>query len=919
MSTQFTKVRAAVAGTLLLVAALTACKSESPAALLEEAKRYEQKGDNKAAVIQLKNALNISPDNVEARAALARVSLEIGDPLAAEKEARRALALNGPAEQIAPVLARALAYQGKYQDALNALDKLAPSADVLALRGSTLVGLGKGEEAEQAFNAALAKEPGHGDALVGLARWKASQQDWTTAERLVQAALKAHPEHVGAWQLKGDLLRVQNKSAEALAAYQQILKIKPDHRTAHLEQAALNIAAGKYETAQADINAARKTTPGSFLVAYQQALLDYSRGKLKDAQTNLLKVLQVAPEDKQSQLLAGTVALKLGQLGQAEDHLRKYVEWNPASLYARKMLVSTLLKAGRGRDAQTVLAPALKDGKDPAVLHLAGEAAIVTKELGKAATYLTEAIRLAPEAAPPYRTLGMVKLAQGDRAGGLAALQKAVALDPASLEAGESLIGALADAGQYDKALAAVTALEKAQPDNAAVQVMKGNIHVERKDHVRARAAFEQALVVEPAHLPAIAGLARLDQQEKKAAQARQRYEALLAKQPDNAAAMTALARLEIGLGRRKEGVAWLEKATVADANDVDAALLLGQQYLALDMPQKAQTLLRRYRVSHPDNVGVLDALGQAQLANKDGAAALESFNRMASAAPGAAMPQIRLAVAQLMMKNPTAATASLNKAVILEPDNIQAYIAKAELVASEKDFAGATAILRQVQKQFPNSPVGHTLEGDLLLQQGNPKAALVPYERSLAIDNSAAGTIKLAKAMHDAGLAKEADQRVGAYLKKHPGDPITTLYFADGHMAAKRYPEAVTLLEGLARSTPDNAVVLNNLAWAYQQMHDPRALPTAEQALAINGENPDALDTLGWLLVEQGKYERAISLLRKAASAAPKQPQVRYHLGVGLYKSGDKAGARKVLQEALAQGSGFSEAEQVKALLKQL
>jgi len=919
MSTQFPKVSAAVAGALLLASVLAACHSESPATLLEEAKQYEQKGDRKAAVIQLRNALNISPDNAEARAMLARISLETGDPLSAEKEARRALALNYPAEQMAPVLGRALAYQGKYQDALNALEKLTPSADVLALRGSIYVGLGKGEDAEQAFTAAIEKQPGHGDALVGLARWKASQQDWTTAGRLVEGALKAHPDHVGAWQLKGDLLRVQNKSAEALAAYRQILKIKPDHRTAHLEQAALNIAAGKYDIAQADINAARKTTPNSFLVAYHQALLDYTQGKLKEAQTNLLKVLQVAPDDKPSQLLAGAVALKLGQLGQAEDHLRKYIEWNPASLYARKMLVSTLLKSGRGRDAQTVLAPALKEGKDPAVLHLAGEAAIVTKELNKAATYLNEAIRLAPEAAPPYRTLGMVKLAQGDRAGGLAALQKAVALDPQSLEAGESLIGALADAGQYDKALATVTTLEKAQPANAAVQVMKGNIHLERKDRVKARAAFDQALALEPAHLPAIAGLARLDQQEKKAAQARQRYVSLLAKQPDNAAAMTALAQLEIAQGRRQEGVAWLEKAIVADAGDVETALLLGQQYLALDMPQKAQTLLRRYRISHPDNVGVLDALGQAQLASKDGAAALESFNRMASAAPGAAMPQIRLAVAQLMMKNPTAAAASLSRAVTLEPDNIQAYVAKAELAASEKDFAQATAVLRQVQKQFTASPIGHTLEGDMLLQQGNAKAALVPYERALAIDDSGAAVIKLAKAMHDAGMAPEADRRVAAFLRRHPGDPIANLYVADGHMAAQRYPEAAKLLEGLTRSEPDNVVVLNNLAWVYQQMRDPRALPTAEQALALNGENPDVLDTAGWLLVEQGKYERGIGLLRKAASAAPKQPQVRYHLGVGLYKSGDKAGARKALQEALAQGSGFREAEQVKALLKQL
>jgi Flp pilus assembly protein TadD len=77
-------------------------------------------------------------------------------------------------------------------------------------------------------------------------------------------------------------------------------------------------------------------------------------------------------------------------------------------------------------------------------------------------------------------------------------------------------------------------------------------------------------------------------------------------------------------------------------------------------------------------------------------------------------------------------------------------------------------------------------------------------------------------------------------------------------------------------------------------------------------------MDTLGYLLVEQGKLERGLALLRKAAGLAPQAGEIRYHLAVGLHKSGDKAGARKEVEAALA-GAQFAQADDARSLLKQL
>ena len=281
---------AAVVSALLLLGAVGACgKTETSASLVADARQFIQKGDSKAAVIQLKNALVKNPSDTDARLTLGLLYLDTGDAVSADKELRKALELGVPKDKVVPALASALMQQQQYQKVLDLSADTGSDADMLALRAEANAGLGRADQARDLYAQALALKPGHVAALIGSARQALARKDLEQANRLTEQAVASNPTDASAWMFKGDMLRAQAKAGPALAAYDQVLKLKPNHRSAHVERAFVEIAEGKFDTAKADLEAARKITPNALMVAYAQALLDFTQGKHAAAKDALQK------------------------------------------------------------------------------------------------------------------------------------------------------------------------------------------------------------------------------------------------------------------------------------------------------------------------------------------------------------------------------------------------------------------------------------------------------------------------------------------------------------------------------------------------------------------------------------------------------------------------------------------------------
>jgi len=909
---------------LLVLATLAGCaKQQSAPELIAEARQMHLKRDNKGAIIQLKNALQVDAGNAEARLLLASVYNDAGDPLSAEKEARKAVSLGVDNQAALPVLARSLIQQNKFEAVLKetgTVDK--PGPDVLTRRGHAYLGMGRLLDANAEFEAALLLQPKDAGATVGLAHAAALGRDLPQANRLAQQATTDHPSDIDAWMFKGNLERSQGRYDSAAVAYDAALKADPAHGDAHLQKTYLYIEEKKYDAAKAELELYRKAANGSLLLPYTQGLLEYSQGNTAAALEPLQHVLKVAPGHLPSLMLAGAVQFKLGAMAQAEQHLSKYLDGDPSNLSARKLLVSTLLKVDRPRDALAVLAPALAAGEpDAYVLALAGEASAQNREFAKATAYYERASKLEPGMAPLRTALGLSLLGGGDESRALAELERATAIDAGSLPAGLAMARTALGLGQFDRALAAARSLAKTHPDDPEVTLMIGNAQLGKGDKVAARATFERAAGQRAPYYDAVASLALLDIAERKPAAAQARLLAFLQQDKNNMNAMTALSQLALAQGKPAEATKWLEQSTATNPNQVWPALRLIDNYLVNGQRERGLTLARKLHAANPGNPGALEMLGKANLVANKPVDALENFSQLSKLQPEQAAPLYWLAKAQAAVKNEPEAILSLKKALALTPEFIDAQLALAGLSERAGNLDLALVLARQIQRQEPKSSIGLLLEGDLLVKQNKPALAMAAYEKALVLEPDPAVKIKLVNLMAAGGKHKQAEERLLGWIKAAPDRADTVvlrMYLGQTYLANGQYQPAATQLESVVLARADSADAWNNLAYAYQQLRNPGALPAAEKAYALAPANPAVMDTLGWLLVERGDTARGLELLRGAA-AKDKAADIHYHLAQGLARSGDKAGAKKVLEQLLAGDVSFPQIEGARTLLKQL
>ncbi|XLZ71507.1 XrtA/PEP-CTERM system TPR-repeat protein PrsT [Massilia sp. SR12] len=903
----------------LTLVALLACQRLKPSEdLLREARQAHGRGEDRAAVIHLKNLLQHEPGHGAARRLLGELHLAQGNPAAAEKELRRALALGQSRQDVLPGLVRALLAQGAYQGLLDELQTESATPAVLAWRGHAQLELGKLEDAAQLYAQALHKQAGLVEAELGLARLALLRSDADGAYGIVERALAADPHQVDALRFKGDLLRARGKPELALAAYRAILAHDPVNVQAHADIAATQLQLGKPELARQQLAAARKLQPGSLVVMYTQALLDYAEGKHKPALEQVQLVLRAAPEHLPSYLLAATIELATGTAGQARAYIKHYRSAQPHEPYAIRLQAQCDLREGKPQDALDLLEPALAAGsQDVDLLALAGEAAMRLGQHEKAGRWFSQASSLAPESSLLHAASGINLLNQGQDGRALEALQQAANQDGAASRAGALLVMAHLRSRNFSQAMEQIRSME-AQGDNPAVQNLKGGVFLVSGDLVGARQAFSRALEIDPGHMPALDNLVELDLMEKKLPQARQRYQAALARQRESLPLLLALARLETRVGNNAAALEVLERATKAHPDALAPAQALATLYLRNGAAEKALALAQRLQGGQANQVAALDLLAQAAAAAGKHAQALDALQKLAVLQAASADVQLRIARTHMVLQQKPAALQAARRAIVVAPNREDALALASALLIDSRSFEDARKLARQAQQRQPAAAIGFKLEADALLEEGKFDAAVALYERGLALQRSGPMLIALHRALHAAGQQDAAQRRMREWLTGQPADQPTRLYYASHLLQNGDHAGARREYEIILERDPDNVLALNDLAWALLQLKDAAARQPAERAYALAPGNPAVADTLAWILAENGQAGRAVPLLKKALESAPTAADIRLHYAHALFRSGDKRGARSQCEQLLAV-QGFVHRAEVEGLLARL
>lgn len=920
-----------VVSALLLMHGAAWAADPAASRLYEDALARFEKKDYDGAILQLKNAQKIDSKMLPVHVLLGRALLARGELNAAEVSLDEALKLGvNPTEVLLP-LAETMVAQGKPGTLLS--DQRFAHASlqgplkgkVLLMKAAAASDVGDQREALKLLAEARALDNSGAESWVAEVPIRVRARQIPEAKAAADKAVALDPKSPAAAYQQATVAHVSGDLKSAVTMYTRTLALKADHVDALVARAGLYIDLRRMDEAAADVAAARKADPRDPRAAYLHALVLERTGSKDDVRKALIEVTNLfdpIPMEflrfrPQVLMLGGMAHFGLDQYEKALPYLEMVVRQD-ANSPVSKLLARIYLRLGRSDKAVESLEQYLRSHPgDTQATALLASTQLSLGRYARSAQLMQEAVKKTDD--PSMRTLlGISLVGAGKFSEGAGELEATLKKDPKQMQAGISLVALYLESGQGSKAVATAEALVKLQPKNPGLLNLLGQAHVAKGDAKSARAQFEQASNLDPAYLEPQINLARLDVAQKSLEPALKRLNAVLAKDDKNVDAMLEIAQVYSASGQDAEALRWLQRADDSSGQGLKPGLQLVDFHLSRGRPDLAMEAVNKLRGKQPEAFAVLMAQARSQLAAKSVNEAKATLNRTSTVVSYDAAALVQVAELQVQAGNVAGAAHALDKALSVRPTHLRARAMRSTVYLLQREPAKAEELAKGVIASDPKSALGHVLMGDVYKTRNQSTQALESYRKAHALDSSSRSLLTLFTAMaptqRGAAVAL-ADQ----WLKSHPDDAAIWRAVADAHATAGDYPAARSAYEALAKLTPRDADVLNNLANVLVLLKDPGALAVAERALKLKPEVPYIIGTTGWAAFHANQPDRALQLLRDARLRDPDNASTRYFLGAVLAKQGRVAEAREELQAALRSGNRFAYAKEADGLLRTL
>lgn len=203
---------------------------------------------------------------------------------------------------------------------------------------------------------------------------------------------------------------------------------------------------------------------------------------------------------------------------------------------------------------------------------------------------------------------------------------------------------------------------------------------------------------------------------------------------------------------------------------------------------------------------------------------------------------------------------------------------ASAQTAYTQGKYAEAKESFRTYVERHPKNPYGFYMLGLSAWKQGDLDRAKEALEQSLTLDSTNVKTLlNLGRVLLDQGHPDEALPRIEAAVALDSGS-------AEVYRMRGRVQNAL--------GQRDSAEVSYRLA------------------LSIDQNDSWSMNNLGLLLIDEGRYEEALTPLARAAELRPESPSFANNLGVALEQTGHPGSAADAYQAALSADSTYAKAQ---------
>jgi putative PEP-CTERM system TPR-repeat lipoprotein len=922
--------------------AATAPPADSAASLaaVKRADQYIAKGNLSAAEIELRNAIRQAPQDADLRARLARIYLELGDPISAEREARAARERNGAEADYLPVLMQALLRQGKFQDLS---DLVRPGNRPPALESQVRWALGMAAmgqhdktKAQTLLQDAIRLDPKAAPPKIGLARLLGASNP-QQANKLLDEVLTADPRSVEALQVKGELARAKGDTQAAMNDFAAALKIAPENIPVRLSRADLNIAEGKFKAADEDLDPILKTNPGNFMANYLQALERARQKRYAEADRVLDRLSSVFDQFPSGYYLQGAVKLQLGQYAQAENILAKYLaRVGGDARAARLAALAALRQRAPDRAIGYLKTLAAQPKADAATLTLLGNAYMASGQASLALQQFEKAAAIEPNNPAIQTRMAISEIGAGQGKAGLAELQRVFDTQAGATVAGPTLVLAQLRAGQTEKAAQVADALIKRDAKNPLYLTLSGMVKSAQKDVPGAEAAFQAALAQNPDFTSARNDLAALYLSAGRPDDAKKVYETALAKKPDDVNVLLGLANIAMGQKNWADATSYINRARTAAPNDPAPGLAQVRLYALQKNWSNAAAVAGALNAQFPSNLNVVVAEAQAQLAAGDSSGALASYKRAYQLAPDSMPILSRYLFLLTSQKYYREASAILKDAIVRNPKDTALKADLIRITAQLEGLDSAISLANFYAKDAPDTNVYPLVEDQLYQNAGRWDDAVALLEKAVSARPDDEGlTTALAQLYIRTGSFDKAETLLTRRLKADPKDAAASellgrLYLAtrrttdalkvydallaqspnnlsgllgvaDVAIAEKKWPEAAEDIKRAEAAVPGNAAPGIKLVNLYIERQDWKNATAAAAELAAKfPANVDVLDAQARAQIGAGDMKGAIATYKHASQIAPDSALILYRYVAALNTAKNYPEAQSVLRAAL-------------------